>query len=56
VSDHCRRHIRLVIKKTAVLALKNKLDREAEFAGIDPAGEQYQVLRQQRPALTQLVC
>jgi hypothetical protein len=38
--DHRPRHIRLVVGKTAVLALKRELDREAELAGIDPAGEQ----------------
>jgi hypothetical protein len=55
VRDRRRRHIRLVVGKAAVLAPKSELDREAELARIDPAGKQRQILRQQRPVLTQLV-
>ncbi len=55
VGDHRRRHVRLFVRKATVLAPERELDREAELAGINPPGQQRQVLRQQRPALAQLV-
>jgi hypothetical protein len=52
VGDHRQCHVRLLVGEAAVLAPERELDREAELACVNPPGQQRQVLRQQRPALS----
>lgn len=55
IRDHSWGNLRLVVGKAAMLPPERKLDYKSELTGVNAPSQHRQILRQQRPALAQLV-